>query len=119
MYSKTVKFNFVSVIILKKLFKIYILQVKNFIKYSWYGCLKYIIMSHGFVVRNSFRKIYFLLSIFLYTGCDKVVQDVLPPQPPVIPQASTEVFKQMYPNVATFIFKPLELLGNIQLKISE
>ena len=93
---------------MKKLLKIYILQVKNFIKYSWYGCLKYLALCHEFVVSNSFRKIYFLLSIFLFTGCDKVVQDVTPPQPPVIPQASTEVFKQMYPNVATFIFKPLE-----------
>jgi hypothetical protein len=70
--------------------------------------MKYFALSHEFVVRNSFRKIYFLLSVFLFTSCDKVLQDVTPPQPPVIPQASTEVFKQMYPDVPTFIFKPLE-----------
>ena len=78
------------------------------IKCSWQDVREYFILCHEFVVRNSFRKIYFLLSIFLFTGCDKVVQDVSPPQPPVIPQASTEVFKQMYPDVASFIFKPLE-----------
>ncbi len=93
---------------MKRLIKIYFPQVKNFIKYSWQDCEAYVASSHEFVVRNSFRKIYFLLSIFLFTGCDKVVQDVTPPQPPIIPQASTEVFKQMYPDVATFIFKPLE-----------
>jgi hypothetical protein len=93
---------------MKKIFNTYFLQVKNFVKYSWQDCGKYLVSSHEFVVRNSFRKIYFLLSIFLFTSCDKVVQDVTPPQPPVIPQASTEVFKQMYPEVASFIFKPLE-----------
>jgi hypothetical protein len=93
---------------MKKLIQTYFLQVKNFVKYSWYDCGAYLIASREFIVRNSFRKIYFLLSIFLFTGCDKVVQDVMPPSPPVIPQASTEVFKQMYPDVATFIFKPLE-----------
>jgi hypothetical protein len=93
---------------MKKIFKIYLLQVKNFVKYLWQDCGAYLVSSHDFVVRNSFRKIYFLLSIFLFTSCDKVVQDVTPTQPPVIPQASTEVFKQMYPDVATFIFKPLE-----------
>ncbi len=93
---------------MKKLINIYFLQVKNCVQSSWYGCKRYIASSHEFIVRNSFRKIYFLLSIFSFTSCDKVVQDVSPPQPPVIPQASTEVFKQMYPDVATFIFKPLE-----------
>ena len=78
------------------------------IKYSWRGIQEYLVCCHKFIVRNSFRKIYFLLSIFLFTDCDKVLQDVSPPQPPVIPQASTEVFKQIYPEVASFIFKPLE-----------
>ena len=78
------------------------------IKYSWRGIQEYLVCCHKFIVRNSFRKIYFFLSIFLFTDCDKVLQDVSPPQPPVIPQASTEVFKQIYPEVASFIFKPLE-----------
>ena len=93
---------------MKKIIKTYFSQIQNFVKYSWLDAMKYFVYSHEFVVRNSFRKIYFLLSIFFFTACDKVVQDVTPPQPPVIPQASTEVFKQMYPDVASFIFKPLE-----------
>jgi hypothetical protein len=93
---------------MKSLIKTYFLQAKNFVKYSWHGCRAYLDISHEFVVRNSFRKIYFLLSIFLFFSCDKVVQDVAPPSQPIIPQATTEVFKQMYPDVATFIFKPLE-----------
>ena len=93
---------------MKKIFKIYILQFKNFVEFSWQGCRAYLASSHAFVVRNSFRKIYFLLSIVVFVSCDKVLQDVTPPPPPVIPQASTEVFKQMYPEVPTFIFKPLE-----------
>ena len=93
---------------MKKSIKIYISQTKNFVKFTWQNCGIYLATSHDFVVRNSFRKIYFLLSIFLIFSCDRVVQEVSPPPPPVIPQASTEVFKQMYPDVATFIFKPLE-----------
>lgn len=93
---------------MKKLNKIYVLQVKNFIKYLWLDCRKYVILCHRFVVRNSFRKIYFLFSISLITSCDKIVQDVTPPPLPVIAQVSTEVFKQTYPDVKTFVFKPLE-----------
>ena len=93
---------------MKKIFKTYILQVKISAKLFWYNCRAYFASSHDFIIRNSFRKIYFLLSVFLFFGCDKVLQDVSPPPPPVIPQASTEVFKQMYPEVANFIFKPLE-----------
>ena len=93
---------------MKKIIKTYFLQIQYFLKYSWHNAMRYFAISHEFVVRNSFRKIYFLLSVFLFTSCDKVLQDVTPPPPPVIPQASTEVFKQMYPEVATFIFKPLE-----------
>jgi hypothetical protein len=93
---------------MKKLSKTYYFQIKNFVKNAWQNFAAYLDSSHEFVVRNSFRKIYFLLGIFLFISCDKVVQDVTPPLPPVIPQASTEVFKQIYPNVASFIFKPLE-----------
>ena len=93
---------------MKELINIYILQVKNFVQSFWCDCRAYFVSSHEFIVRNSFRKIYFLLAIALFVSCDKVVQDVTPPPAPVIPQASTEVFKQTYPDVATFIFKPLE-----------
>jgi hypothetical protein len=93
---------------MKRLVNIYFLQVKHFAKNSWQNCGTYLDSSHEFVVSNSFRKIYFLLSIFLFVSCDKVVQDVTPPSQPIIPQATTEVFKQMYPDVASFIFKPLE-----------
>jgi hypothetical protein len=93
---------------MKKLSKTYYFQIKTFVKNSWRNFGAYLELSLEFVLRNSFRKIYFLLSIFLFISCDKVVQDVSPPQPPEIPQASTEVFKQTYPDVASFIFKPLE-----------
>jgi hypothetical protein len=93
---------------MKRLIKTYFLPIKNFVKFSWQDFAAYLVASREFVVRNSFRKIYFILSIFLFISCDKVVQDVTPPQPPVIPQASTEVFKQTYPDVSSFIFKPLE-----------
>lgn len=93
---------------MKKIIKIYYSRVENFANNSWRDCSVYLLSSYEFVVRNSFRKIYFFLSITLFVSCDKVVQDVTPPQPPVIPQASTEIFKQMYPEVASFIFKPLE-----------
>lgn len=46
--------------------------------------------------------------ILCLTSCDKVINEVAPPAQPVIPQATTEVFKQTYPEVASFIFKPLE-----------
>jgi hypothetical protein len=52
--------------------------------------------------------LYSLFSILCLSSCDKVSYDVQPPQPPVIPQSTTEVFKQMYPDVKEFIFKPLE-----------
>jgi hypothetical protein len=90
---------------MKKLINIYFLQLKSL----WQDCRVYFVSSHEFVVRNSFRKFYFLLSISLFVSCDKVVQDVTPPSQPIIPQATTEVFKQMYPDVGSFIFKPLEL----------
>jgi hypothetical protein len=93
---------------MKKLSKTYYFQIKNFVKNSWQNVATYLDSSHEFVVRNSFRKIYFLLSIFLFVSCDKVVQDVIPTSQPIIPQATTEVFKQTYPDVASFIFKPLE-----------
>ncbi len=52
--------------------------------------------------------LYPLFSILWLSSCDKVSYDVEPPKPPTIPQATTEVFKQMYPDVKEFIFKPLE-----------
>jgi hypothetical protein len=93
---------------MKRLIKTYYLQVKKNVKSSCQHVGAYLVSCHEFVIHNSFRKIYFLLSIFVFISCDKVVQDVTPPPPPIIPQASTEVFKQTYPGVATFIFKPLE-----------
>jgi hypothetical protein len=89
---------------MNRLLKTYYFQIKN----SGQHCISYFVWTHEFVVRNSFRKIYFLLSFFLFISCDKVVQDVIPTSQPIIPQATTEVFKQMYPDVASFIFKPLE-----------
>ncbi len=47
-------------------------------------------------------------AIFLLSGCDKVYNEATPQEPPVLPQVATEAFKQMYPDVATFIFKPLQ-----------
>ena len=93
---------------MKELINKYFLPVKNLVQPLWCDCRAYFVSSHDFIIRNSFRKIYFLLSIALFISCDKVVQDVTPPPAPIIPQASTEIFKQMYPEVATFIFKPLE-----------
>ena len=52
--------------------------------------------------------LYSLLSIVGLASCDKVINDVAPPSQPIIPQATTEIFKQSYPEVASFIFKPLE-----------
>jgi hypothetical protein len=49
-----------------------------------------------------------LITIFLLSGCDKVYNEVTPQEPPVLPQVATEAFKQMYPDVATFVFKPLQ-----------
>jgi hypothetical protein len=72
----------------------------NFPKYPW----------HELKSCRELAKIilYSLLSVLCLTSCDKVVNDVAPPSQPVIPQATTEIFKQMYPEVASFIFKPLE-----------
>jgi hypothetical protein len=51
---------------------------------------------------------YSLLIALLLTSCDKVVND-LPPNPtPTLPQPTAEVFKQLYPDVREFFFKPLE-----------
>jgi hypothetical protein len=52
--------------------------------------------------------LYALFSILCLSSCDKVSYDVQPPQAPIIPQSTTEVFKQMYPDVKQFIFIPLE-----------
>lgn len=49
-----------------------------------------------------------LLTILSLQSCDKVVDETPPTLPPTIPQATTEVFKLTYPNVSSFIFKPLE-----------
>jgi hypothetical protein len=48
------------------------------------------------------------LFIFLVTSCDKVVNDLPPVSTPTIPQATAEVFKQLYPAVKEFLIKPLE-----------
>ncbi len=93
---------------MKRLLKTYFISIENFVKYAWQYCEAYFVSSHDFVVRNSFRKIYFLLCIFMFFSCDKVVQDVMPPSQPIIPQATTEVFKQSFPDVTSFIFKPIE-----------
>ena len=93
---------------MKTLIKIDFIQLKTFVNLCWQGSRAYFALSHKFVVRNSFRKIYFLLSISLFFSCDKVVQDVTPPSQPMLPQATTEIFKQSFPEVASFIFKPLE-----------
>lgn len=52
--------------------------------------------------------LYSLLTILSLQSCDKVVDETPPTLPPTIPQATTEVFKLTYPNVSSFIFKPLE-----------
>jgi hypothetical protein len=52
--------------------------------------------------------VYGLGAMLLLSGCDKVYTEVTPQEPPVLPQVTTEAFKQMYPDVATFIFKPLQ-----------
>lgn len=93
---------------MKRSIKTYFIPIENFVKYIWQCGEAYFVSSHEFVIRNSFRKIYFLLSVFLFFSCDKVVQDVMPPSQPIIPQATTEVFKQSFPDVTSFIFKPLE-----------
>jgi hypothetical protein len=49
-----------------------------------------------------------LLTLSLLQSCDKVVDETPPTLTPTIPQASTEIFKQTYPDVSSFIFKPLE-----------
>ncbi|PWK28373.1 hypothetical protein LV89_01157 [Arcicella aurantiaca] len=52
--------------------------------------------------------LYSLLTILSLQSCDKVVDETPPVLPPTIPQATTEVFKLSYPNVSSFVFKPLE-----------
>ena len=42
------------------------------------------------------------------TSCDKVVNDLMPNPQPMLPQPTAEVFKQLYPDVREFLFKPLE-----------
>jgi hypothetical protein len=42
------------------------------------------------------------------SSCDKVVNDLVPTPTPTIPQPTAEVFRQSYPDVSQFIFKPLE-----------
>ena len=56
------------------------------------------------------RKLYCLLITVccLMSSCDRVVNDVAPQPPPTLPQPTAEVFKQSYPNVKEFFFKPLE-----------
>ena len=73
---------------------------KTYIKYLW----RKLKSRHG-LAKNF---LYALCSVLGLTSCDKVVSDLTPSLPPVIPQATTEVFKQRYPEVASFIFKPLE-----------
>lgn len=49
-----------------------------------------------------------ILSAVVLQSCDTVVEATMPVSPSGIPQASTEVFKQKYPEVGSFIFEPLE-----------
>jgi hypothetical protein len=49
-----------------------------------------------------------LLIALLLTSCDKVVNDLQPTPTPTLPQPTAEVFKQLYPDVREFFFKPLE-----------
>lgn len=50
-----------------------------------------------------------LITIYcLLSSCDKVVNDVTPIPQPTLPQPTAEVFKQSYPDVKEFFFKPLE-----------
>ncbi|MDI9862007.1 hypothetical protein [Flectobacillus roseus] len=49
-----------------------------------------------------------ILSVVALQGCDTVVEATMPITPSSIPQASTEVFKQKYPAVSSFVFEPLE-----------
>lgn len=49
-----------------------------------------------------------ILIAFSLASCDKVVNDVAPQPPPTLPQPTAEVFRQLYPDVKEFFFKPLE-----------
>ena len=49
--------------------------------------------------------VYCLLTL---ASCDKVVNDVAPYPQPTLPKPTAEVFKQLYPDVKEFFFKPLE-----------
>ncbi|MDZ7899380.1 MAG: hypothetical protein U5N85_15315 [Arcicella sp.] len=49
-----------------------------------------------------------LLIALTLTSCDKVVNDLQPIPTPTLPQPTAEVFKQLYPDVKEFFFKPLE-----------
>jgi hypothetical protein len=49
-----------------------------------------------------------VISLLTLTSCDKVLSDVAPYPQPTLPQPTAEVFKQLYPDVREFFFKPLE-----------
>lgn len=49
-----------------------------------------------------------LVSLLTLTSCDKILSDVVPSPQPTLPQPTAEVFKQLYPDVKEFFFKPLE-----------
>ena len=49
-----------------------------------------------------------IYSLLTLSSCDKVVNDLAPQPPPMLPQPTAEVFKQSYPDVKEFFFKPLE-----------
>jgi hypothetical protein len=56
-------------------------------------------------------KYYLLITVYCLltlTSCDKVVNDLQPTPTPTLPQPTAEVFKQLYPDVREFFFKPLE-----------
>jgi hypothetical protein len=54
------------------------------------------------------KKLLIALSLLTLTSCDKVVSDIAPYPQPTLPQPTAEVFKQLYPDVREFFFKPLE-----------
>ncbi len=79
------------------------------------GKIKNIFLSFGYFELDRFWKpVRFsithcsLLIAFSLTSCDKVLSDVAPYPQPTLPQPTAEVFKQLYPNVKEFFFKPLE-----------
>jgi hypothetical protein len=64
-------------------------------RFTYFGRARYCLLT----------TVYCLLTL---TSCDKVVNDLQPVPTPTLPQPTAEVFKQLYPDVKEFFFRPLE-----------